>query len=108
MKSIKTFVFLISVFTSFNVCAADQSICNSGSNVLLHNNGSVKACQLETDYVANNIRCKSDSPVSFYNNGNLESCVLATEATIADNKCEQDTLISFYMDGKLKACMKPD
>ena len=112
MKIIKTLfslsLALTLVLTSFNVCAADQSICNSGSKVVLHNNGSLKACQLKNDYDANNIRCKNNGSVSFYNNGNLESCVLSAPVTIAQNKCKEDSLISFYIDGKLKSCMKQD
>jgi hypothetical protein len=112
MKIIKTLFFqslaVTLVLASFNVCSADQSICNPGSNVVFHNNGSLKACQLKNDYYANNIRCKNDGPASFYNNGNLESCVLSTEATIGENKCKQDGLISFFIDGKLMSCVKPD
>jgi hypothetical protein len=112
MKIMKTLFFqslvLTSVLASFNVYAVDQSICNFGANVVLYNNGSLKACQLKNDYDANNIRCKNDGPVSFYDNGNLESCVLSTPATIAENKCKQDSLISFFIEGKLKSCVKPD
>lgn len=112
MKIIKTLFFqslaLTLVLVSFNVYAADQSICNPGSKVVLHNNGSLKACQLNHDYDANNIQCKNDGYVSFYNNGKLESCVLSREATIAGNKCKQDGLISFFIDGKLMSCVKPD
>jgi hypothetical protein len=54
MKIVKTLFFqslaLTLVLASFNVYAADQSICNSGANVVLHNNGSLKACQLKNDY----------------------------------------------------------
>ena len=114
MKFIKTLFFLslalatVLTITSLNAYAVDQSICNPGSNVAVHNNGSLKACQLKNDYDANNIRCKKDYPVSFYNSGKLESCVLSTSATIAGNKCKEDGLISFYIDGKLKSCVKPD
>lgn len=112
MKIIKTLFFQILVITlvlvSFNVYAADQSICNSGANVILHNNGSLKACQLKDDYDANNIRCKNGGSVSFYSNGKLESCVLSAEVTIAKNKCKSDALISFFIDGELKSCMKQD
>jgi len=110
MKVIKTLFFLslaLTLLTSSNVYAVDQSICQSGANVLLYNEGSLKSCQLKNDYVANNIRCKSDGPVSFYSNGNLESCVLSTDTTVAENKCKQEGPISFYIDGKLKSCMKP-
>ena len=112
MKIIKILLFqcltLALLLASFNVYAADQSICNSGANVVLYNNGSLKACQLKDDYVANNIRCKNDGPVSFYSNGNLESCVLSTETIVAENKCKQEGPISFFIDGKLKSCVKPD
>ena len=114
MKIIKKLFFqslaltLALVLADFNVYAADQSICNSGTDVVLHNNGSLKSCQLKDDYDANNIRCKNGGSVSFYNNGKLESCVLYAEATIAKNKCKPDGLISFYIDGKLKSCMKQD
>jgi len=84
------------------------SICHSGANVLLYDNGSLKACQLENDYDANGIQCKSNNPASFYNNGNLESCVLSKPATLDMNKCKEDGLVSFYIDGKLKSCVKPD
>ena len=110
MKIIKIFLFLslalTSVLANFNVHAADQSICRPDANVVLYDNGLVKACQLKNYYDANNIRCKSDSPVSFYDNGNLESCVLYESVTIDQNKCKENGLISF--DGKLKACVKPD
>ncbi len=98
---------LASALASFTVYAADQSICHPGANVLLYDNGSLKACQLEKDYDANSIQCKSNNSVSFYDNGNLESCVLSTPATIGTNECKQGGLISFYIDGKLKSCAKP-
>ena len=93
MKIIKKLFFqslaltLALVLADFNVYAADQSICNSGTDVVLHNNGSLKSCQLKDDYDANNIRCKNGGSVSFY---------------------KPDGLISFYIDGKLKSCMKQD
>jgi antitoxin component YwqK of YwqJK toxin-antitoxin module len=112
MKSIKILFFqslaLAIILAGFNVYAADQSICNSDAKVALHNNGSLKSCQLKDDYAANNVQCKNGRPVSFYSNGNLESCVLSSEATIAENKCKQDGLISFYINGKLKSCVKRD
>jgi len=101
------FLSLALVLVSFNVSALDPSICNSGANVVLHNNGSLKSCELKDDYEANRIRCSKAGRVSFYDNGNLESCVLSTTTTIGENKCDQSGLISFYLDGKLKSCMKP-
>ncbi|MGZ3578689.1 MAG: hypothetical protein ACXU98_06695 [Syntrophales bacterium] len=112
MKIIKTLFFqslvLTAVVASFNVYALDQSICMSDTNVVLHENGSLKACQLKNDYDANDIRCKNEGPVSFYSDGNLESCVLSATAIIGDIKCKESGPISFYIDGKLKSCLKPE
>jgi hypothetical protein len=112
MKNSAILLFLSSalatVLAGYNVYAADQSICHSGTNVLLYDNGSLKTCQLEKDYDANSVQCKSNNSISFYNNGNLESCVLSKPATVDMNKCKEDGLVSFYIDGKLKSCMKPD
>jgi len=112
MKIIKTLFFpclaLTLLLASFNVYAADQSICNPGSRLELYENGSLKACQLKDSYDANEVQCKSDGFVSFHKNGNIESCVLSAEATIGGNKCKQDGLVSFYSDGKLMSCVKPD
>ncbi|NTW44010.1 MAG: hypothetical protein A4E69_01135 [Syntrophus sp. PtaB.Bin138] len=103
---------LTAVLAGFNVYAVDQSICHSGANVSLYSDGSLKACQLKSDYAvsydANSIRCKKDGPVSFYTNGNLESCVLSIPTSIDMIKCKQNGLISLYIDGKLKSCVKPD
>jgi hypothetical protein len=112
MKTIKTLLIrsltLTLLLAAFHAYAADQSICQSGTNVVLHSNGSVKACQLKDTYDANGIRCKGESPATFYDNGQLESCSLYIQATIAGNKCQHDGLISFYSNGRLKSCMKPD
>jgi hypothetical protein len=100
-----TVIFMLVIF---NVYAADQSICNSGADVVLYNNGSVKSCQLKDNYDANKITCKNGGSISFYSNGKLESCVLSAEVTIVKSKCKADALISFYIDGRLKSCMKQD
>jgi hypothetical protein len=112
MKNIKTLFFhfltLTAVLVSFNVYAADQSICHSGAKVELNDDGSVKACRLKNDYDVNGIRCKNDGLITFYNNGNLESCVLSKPASIDMNKCMQDGQITFYINGNLKSCVKPN
>jgi len=106
-KNILFFLSLALVLVSFNVSAVDPSVCNSGANVVLHNNGSLKSCELKDDYEANNIRCRNGNRISFYDNGNIESCILSTPTTVGGNECGQFGLISFYPDGKLKSCMKP-
>jgi hypothetical protein len=110
MKIVNAFLLLglASVFVGLNVSAADQSICQPGTNVTLYADGMVKACQLQKEYDANSIKCKSNSPISFYSKGDLESCVLATAATIDATKCKENGPVSFYLDGKLKSCVKPD
>ena len=110
MKIIKNLFFqsllLTSVLISFNVNAADQSICNPGANVVLHDNGLLKSCQLKDNYDVNNITCKNDSIISFYSNGELESCILYTDVTISNSNCKANALIYFFVDGNLKSCMK--
>jgi len=103
-----TLTLVLTGFSGFSVYAADSSLCHSGANILLHHDGSLKACHLKDEYTANDIRCKVDRPVSFYSNGSLEYCVLSAESTIGENKCKQNGPISFYIDGKLKSCVKPD
>jgi hypothetical protein len=75
-KNILLLLSLALVVVSFNAYAVDPSICKSGVNVVLHDNGSLRSCELKDDYEANNIRCNKGS-VSFYNNNNLESCMLS-------------------------------
>jgi hypothetical protein len=99
---------LVSILVGLNIYAADQSICNPGAKVVLHDNGSLKSCQLKDDYDVNNIRCKNGGTASFYQNGKLEACVLSADVTIDTSKCKADGQISFYSDGKLKSCMKQD
>ena len=98
---------LASLVVSSHVYAVDPSICNSSVNVVVHENGSLKSCELKDDYDANNIRCRNENRISFYDNGSLESCILSTPTTIGENECGQFAVISFYPDGKLKSCMKP-
>ena len=105
-KNILFFLSLALIVVSFDVYAVDPSICNPGVNVALHNNGSLKSCDLKDDYEANNIRCNKGL-ASFYDNGALESCRLSKPTTVGENKCDQVGLIYFYPDGKLKSCMKP-
>jgi len=66
---------LIFMFVIFNVYAADKSICNSGADVVLYHDGSLKSCQLKDDYDVNNIACKNGGPIRFYSNGKLKSCM---------------------------------
>ena len=111
MKIIKTLFFHSLVLTlllaGFNAYAADQSICHSGTKILLHNNGSLQTCQLKSNYDVNSIQCKGDAPISFYSNDRLESCVLAQSTSIGMIQCQQNGLITFFIDGNLKSCTKP-
>lgn len=95
------------LLAGFNVFAADQSICHSGTKILLYDNGSLQACQLKSNYDVNSIQCKGDAPINFYTNDSLESCVLAKSTSIGMIKCQQNGLITFFIDGNLKSCTKP-
>lgn len=112
MRIIKILCFqglaLTFLLAGFNVFAADQSICHSGAKVLLHNNGSLQACQLKSDYDVNSIQCKNNTPISFYSDGSLESCVLTKSTSIGMIQCQQNGVISYFIDGNLKSCTKPD
>lgn len=90
-----------------NAHAVDSSICVPGVKVEIHDNGSLRSCDLKEDYEVNGIQCRNENRISFYNNGNLESCILSAPATIGAYECEQYALIYFYPDGRLKSCMKP-
>jgi hypothetical protein len=106
-KGVLLFLGFASVVVIPHVYAVDQSICSSGGNVVLHNNGSLRMCELKDDYEANGIRCGKQSRAVFYDNGNLESCTLSAPTTIGENKCDQYGLISFFPEGNLKSCKKP-
>jgi hypothetical protein len=106
-KRVLLFLSFASAVVSLNVYSVDQSVCSSGGNVALHDNGSLRTCELKDNYEANGIRCISRSRAVFCDNGNLESCTLSTIATIGENKCDQFGVISFFPDGNLKSCREP-
>lgn len=88
--------------------AIDQSICISGSNVVLYPNGSLRSCVLKDSFRSDAAECKQQSPISFYDNGQLETCVLAEAATINRQKCKQSGPIRFYPSGEFQSCVKED
>ena len=106
-KNLLFFLSITSVFVSFNLYAADPSICSSGVSVAVYENGSLKSCVLKDDYEVNNVQCRYENRIRFYDNGNLESCILSVPATIGEYQCEQYAFITFYPDGRLKSCIKP-
>jgi len=97
----------IALVAGSNAHAVDSSIYSPGVKVEVHDNGSLRSCDLKEDYEVNGIQCRNENRISFYNNGKLESCILSAPATIGAYECEQYTLIYFYPDGRLKSCMKP-
>lgn len=99
-------LLLTFVLNSFNVFAADQSICDPNANIVLHNIGALQSCQLKDNYNINGITCKQGTIIRFYDNGQLDSCVLNSEVTISDTRCKPDAPISFYINGNLRSCMK--
>ena len=101
-------VLILIVFGVIEANATDQSICTSGSDVVLYPNGSLKSCILKDTFSSTEIKCKSLHPVIFYDNGQLADCVLAESASIGDQKCKEFGPINFYPDGKFRSCLKKD
>jgi hypothetical protein len=103
--------FSVLIFTFFGVIQAyaiDQSICESGSKVVLYSNGSILSCVLKDNLHANDITCKEKRPISFYPDGELDTCDLAEPAKIGGQECKELNPISFYRDGKFKSCVKKE
>ncbi len=103
------FAFSILMFMVFGVIQAyanDQSICESGSRVVLYPNGSLMSCVLKDDFDSNQITCEGERSISFYADGQLEKCDLARSSKIGGQDCKEFDPISFYPDGKFKSCIK--
>ncbi len=88
--------------------AVDQSICDSGSNVVLYPNGSLRTCVLKDSFRSEGIKCTEHRAIRFYNDGRLETCDLAESTTVSGQKCKEFAPINFYPDGKFKSCVKTD
>jgi hypothetical protein len=99
---------VLMIFGVLQANAVDQSICTSGSNVVLYPNGALQSCVLKDSFRLNGAECKQQSPISFYNNGQLETCVLAESATIGRQKCKQLRPIRFHPSGEFQSCVKED
>ena len=83
--------------------AIDQSLCESGKTVVLHQNGEVASCYLSNVYSTNGVVC-NNGRATFYDNGSIESCLPSITATVDGVNCDQTGIIIFYPDGKLKSC----
>jgi hypothetical protein len=101
-------VLILLLLAVIQADAIDQSICDSGSNVVLYPNGSLKSCVLKDSFRSDGIKCSAHQAVHFYNDGRLETCRLAESATVSGQKCKESGSIDFYPDGKFKSCMKSD
>jgi hypothetical protein len=96
------------VLLSIPAHAADQSICDEGSRVVLYENGDLRSCILKDNYEINGVTCISGYLISYYPNGNLEYCVLYGPVTIGSTQCRENGSIIFYENGDLQSCVKPD
>jgi len=101
-------VLLFMLFGAIPAYAIDQSICESGSKVVLYPNGSILSCVLKDDLHTNEITCKQNRPVSFYPDGQLDTCDLASTVKIDGQNCKEFNPISFYRDGKFRSCVKTE
>ena len=99
-------VLIVMVSGVIQAYAIDQSICEPGSKVVLHPNGSLMSCVLKADYNANEIICKEKRSISFYADGQLQTCDLAKSAKVSGQDCKEFAPIGFYPDGKFKSCIK--
>jgi hypothetical protein len=50
-----------------------QSVCDSGSNVVLYPNGSLITCSLKDSFRSGDIKCSEHRSIHFYNDGRLET-----------------------------------
>jgi hypothetical protein len=106
-----TIVFGLSILLLLAVIPAyaiDQSICDSGSKVVLDPNGSLRTCVLKDSFRSDGIKCTDHRVIRFYNDGRLETCDLAESTTVSGQKCKEFAPIYFYPDGKFKSCVKAD
>jgi hypothetical protein len=106
-----TIVFGLSILFLFSVLpvyAIDQSICDSGSKVVLDPNGSLRTCVLKDSFRSDGIKCTEHRAIHFYNDGRLETCELAESTRVSGQKCKEFAPIYFYPDGKFKSCVKAD
>jgi hypothetical protein len=99
-------VLIVMVSGVIQAYALDQSICEPGSKVVLHPNGSLMSCVLKADFNANDIICKEKRSISFYADGQLQTCDLAKSAKVSGQDCKEFDPIGFYPDGKFKSCIK--
>jgi hypothetical protein len=101
-------VFILILLAVIQAYAIDQSICDSGSNVVLYPNGSLRTCVLKDFFRSDDIKCSEHRAIHFYNDGRLETCDLAESTTVSGQKCKEFSPINFYPDGKFKSCVKSD
>ena len=101
-------VLIIILLAVIQAYAIDQSICDSGSNVVLYPNGSLRTCLLKDSFRSDGIKCSAHQAIHFYNDGRLETCHLAESTTVSGQKCKEFGSIDFYPDGKFKSCVKSD
>lgn len=70
MKIIKSLfihrLILALVLLSFNAYAADQSMCDPDSNVVLFSNGFIQSCQLRDNFDVHDITCKNNGFILSY------------------------------------------
>lgn len=84
-------VFVVSILILLAViqtAAIDQSICDSGSKVVLDPDGSLRTCVLKDSFRSAGIKCIEHRAIRFYNDGQLETCDLAESTTVNGQKCK--------------------
>jgi hypothetical protein len=100
-------IFILSLLTVIYVqtcLAADQTICNPGSDIYFYPNGILKSCELKDFFTANGVKCSQYSQIHFHEVGMLRRCVSSDFFVYNGISCNQYAEVSFYPSGQLDTC----
>lgn len=80
-------IALASIIALADCFAADQSICNPGTEISYFPNGAVRSCLLRDFYPIDGITCNHLERITFHGNGKLQSCVSSDEVLVGNVPC---------------------
>lgn len=87
----------IIAITDVGTCLGiDQSICTPGSEIIYHQNGTLKTCTLKDDFAVNGVNCEQYETINLYETGTLKDCVTSDYFNYRDIICNQHDQVSFY------------
>jgi len=95
----------IIAITDVGTCLGiDQSICTPGSEIIYHQNGTLKTCTLKDDFAVSGVNCEQYETINLYETGTLKDCVTSDYFNYGDIICNQHDQVSFYATGQLNTC----